>query len=365
MKTLIISTSKFGSPVSDYYKTLAQEFVKDNFNVIFIFDGRTEQIPVNEKNIVYYTWPTKRPTKLTDFIFLFKIVKKHKPFLCISNFGSTNVMAIVSFLLNVENRINYVHTTISQLKMDSNSHFLKYKFLFYRKKMIYSLCTRLFTNSEGTKNDIWSNYSINKSKISVFPLLLKRSKKKRILNFEERRKEILIIGRLHHSKGHEVLIKQFKACLEKGLDLKLKIIGSGNLQSNLEKLVVDLDIESRVSFLGNIINIEIYKEYRSSLIHISSSVEEAYGLVNIEALREGTPIISTRTFGAKDILKEGYNGEYFSHEDNFSLFLSISKILKNWETYSRNSLQNFNEEYLIDFNIERHKNRILTLLKEA
>ena len=47
-------------------------------------------------------------------------------------------------------------------------------------------------------------------------------------------------------KGYEALIKQFKVCLEKGLDLNLKIVGSGKLQAYLEKLVIDWSREKGI-----------------------------------------------------------------------------------------------------------------------
>lgn len=360
-KTIIIGTSSLGYPVSDYYYSLAKSFVKNGYNIIFILDGKLNKLPPDITGITFYSWPNKRPTKIKDFIFAFKLFIKEKPILCLSNFGSTNVLIICSWLTRIKTRVNYVHTTISQLKIDSNKKYFLSAFLFFRKKIIYSLCTNLFTNSTGNKNDICENYKIKKKKILVFPLLLKKSSLS-YLNYKSRNKELLIVGRLHPSKGHESLIRQFKICLDKGLDLKLRIVGSGNLELLLKKLVFELNIEKNVVFHKEISNKLINYEFNQSLIHISSSIEEAYGLVNIESLREGTPIISSKTFGAKDILKEGFNGEYFDHNNEFSLFYSISKILMNWDRYSSNSIISFNEQYLVDINIDLHKNKILNLI---
>ena len=69
-----------------------------------------------KKNIKYFTYPNQRPTKLKDFIFICKIIKKEKPVLCISNFGSTNIVSIASYVFGVPIRINYLHTSPNQLK---------------------------------------------------------------------------------------------------------------------------------------------------------------------------------------------------------------------------------------------------------
>ena len=77
-ETIIISTSKFGNPVTDYYKKLAESFVKHNYKVIFIFDGLLEKIPENKEYIKYFSWKSKRPTKYKDFKFLYKLIRKEK-----------------------------------------------------------------------------------------------------------------------------------------------------------------------------------------------------------------------------------------------------------------------------------------------
>ena len=92
MHRILISTSKFGTAIPNYFKFLGEECRKNNFSIIYVFDGQIKNMPskIKEDNIKYFTYPNKRPTKLKDFIFLCKIIKKEKPFICISNFGSFN-----------------------------------------------------------------------------------------------------------------------------------------------------------------------------------------------------------------------------------------------------------------------------------
>jgi|TARA_B110001450_G_scaffold76987_1_gene73228 glycosyltransferase involved in cell wall biosynthesis len=356
MKTIIISTSKFGNPVTDYFKKLGDCFIKNGYRVVFIFDGLFDNYPKETENLKYYTWQNKRPIKISDFIFFYTILKREKPILCISNFGSTNAVSIVSFLFRVKNRVNYIHTTSVQLSTDSQRSFFKNKFLQYRKKWIYSLNTHLFTNSEGNKEDSSSYYQISKKKITVFPLLIKKSKLK-YKHFQERENCITIVGRLHPSKGHRELLYLFKECIKERANLKLKIIGDGFLKQDLIALAKDLNITENVIFLGNIPNEKMSEIFSSSLIGISSSIDEAYGLVNIESLREGTPIVCTKTAGSIDIVKVGYNGLFIKLDNKTSLSNSINKILNNWNSYSENALNLFKEEYDIN-NIEKHFKKI-------
>ena len=360
MKTIIITTSKFGSPVTDYYKNLGHCFVKNGYKVVYIFDGLYEDYPPKKNSFKYYTWKNKRPTKISDFFFFIKILKKEKPILCISNFGSTNIVSILSFIFRVKNRINYIHTTSTQISIDSKSNWLKSSILDIRKKWIYSLNTHFFTNSIGNKKDASSFYNIPLTKISVFPFLIKKSS----LNYKhyaERENCITIVGRLHPSKGHRQLLYLFKECLIKRPKLKLKIIGDGFLKPNLTLLVKELNIKENVIFYGYIHNEQINEIFSSSLIGISSSIDEAYGLVNIESLREGTPIICTNTAASIDIVKEGSNGLFINLDDKNSLAQSLDKIMNDWTSFSENALKSFDENY----NIENIDIQFEEIMKQA
>ncbi len=364
MKTILICTSKFGNPISDYFKGIGEQFVKDGYKVIFIFDGLFYDYPdVDHAGFKFYTWESKRPTKFKDFVFFYQILRKEKPILCLSNFGSTNVVSLISYLLNIKFRINYIHTSIKQITIDSNYSIFKKYFLKYRKKIIYSLNTHLFTNSSGTKSDTAEYYNIRKDKILVFPLLVKESKN-RINSFYERDYSICIVGRLNRSKGHAEFLILFSKCIEIYPDLKLKIAGDGFLKTELISIVQKLNIEHNVSFLGSIPNHNIDAVFSKSLISVSSSLEEAYGLVNIEALREGTPLLCTKTFGSTDIIEERYNGLFFDLNDVNTFLNSLNKILNDWDLYSLNSVNSFENRYSLKC-IEEHYGRIIKILSKV
>ena len=49
MSTILISTSRFGTPIPDYFKYLGERFNKNKFSVIFIFDGNVGDLPLHQK----------------------------------------------------------------------------------------------------------------------------------------------------------------------------------------------------------------------------------------------------------------------------------------------------------------------------
>lgn len=354
MKTIIITTSFFGNPVSDFYKSISEHFIKNNYKVIFIFDGLLDSLPENTERLKYFTWKSKRPTNLKDFVFFYKLVKKEKPILCISNFGSHNVVTIVSYLLNVKNRINYIHTTSKQLELDKTGSLLKSKTNKLRKKIVNKLNTHFFTNSNGNKNDFVKNQNINSDKISVIPLLINDTNKE-LKKYEEREFCLCIVGRLNHSKGHKNLMYCMKGVIKKFPKLKLKIAGSGSLHNELQTYAKELQIENNIIFLGNVARNEISNLFSSSLISISSSIDEAFGLVNIEALREGTPLLCTKTAGSLDIIENKVNGLFFDSKDVNSFVTSIETILSEYESYSNNARKSFVERYCLKNSIKSYE----------
>ena len=360
MKTILISTSQFGTAIPNYFNYLGEEFKKNNFSIIFIFDGQIKNLPANQKNIKYHTYPSKRPTRFKDFIFLYKIIKQENPILCISNFSSTNLVTLTSFILKIPHRLNYIHTSPYQINIDSKYNFLTKYLLKIRKILILKMNTHFFTNSNQMSELISNFFKIKKNKISVLPYLIKETKTD-YKNYNNRNFSICIVGRLAPSKGHQELLLAFQNSLKKHPKLKLIIVGEGFEKNNLLKLSEKLKIKNNIIFFDNIPNENINKIFSKSLISISASKSEAFGIVNIESLRNGTPIICTKTEGAKDIIKNGQNGLFVDLNKKNDLCEKINIILNDWSHFSKNSLKIFENQYSKK-NIKRHLQKFQILI---
>ncbi|RYD59048.1 MAG: glycosyltransferase [Sphingobacteriales bacterium] len=361
MQTLLIACRKFDNPLSDYFKTLGEQFLMNGFRVIFIFDNHFRKYERLEPIFQYYTWPSRRPTHLRDFLFLREIIKKEKPLACLSNFGSANVVTIVSRLMGVKCVMSYVHTPTAALKSDSLQSDHLYSFLLWRARLVRKLNHYLLTNSNGTKADAIHVYKVPGAKIFVFSPLINSSPIP-YRPLESREKQLCIVGRLHPVKGHRSLLKQFKHVADAYPDMKLCIVGEGHLKEDLKELGTELGIAHQLLFTGGVRYSEINNLCSSSIACISASVAEGFGLVNIEALREGTPVICTRTAGSLDIVCEGSNGYFFDTDYPHSLLDAVNKLMVNWESLSKNALDNFSEHYYIG-TVERHYQRLFSLIQ--
>lgn len=362
MGAVFISTSMPGRARPDYFFALGESFSKEGYNVIMIIDGKPEKLP-HYDNLSLYSWPNLRPTGLADFIFLIRLIKKYEPSVLISSFGSVNIMNVCGIIMNVKNRINFI-LSVSEPFFDKPSLFdvVKRKFLKTRKVFIYQLASLIIYNSKGTEDDSKSYYSLGTKECLVLHNLIKNSE----ISYKsesERNRELIIVGNLIKRKGHSFLLKQFEVTLKTYPELNLLIVGDGIEMERLKLEAERLEILDNVNFIGKVPNHEIAEYFSRALISISSSTHEAFGFINIEAMREGTPIISTKTAGGLEIIEGDKYGCFFELDDNNSLLKGIKIILNNWEEYSKQAKFNFNNKYSLENQIEFHKNFIKSKLK--
>lgn len=101
---------------------------------------------------------------------------------------------------------------------------------------------------------------------------------------------VLYVGRLVYYKGVDVLIKAMK-----NVNARLMLVGEGPLRGELTQLAADLGISERVEFLGRVSDQELATAYkRSSLFVLPSTLPtECFGLVQVEAMLSGKPVINT------------------------------------------------------------------------
>lgn len=148
-------------------------------------------------------------------------------------------------------------------------------------------------------------------------------------------KTILAVGRLTYQKGFDLLISAWAEVCKTNYDWKLQIIGSGEDEEALKLQAESLKIEHRVEFIPATKNIEYY--YRNASIYCMSSRFEGFGMVILEALSFGIPVISFDCdAGPSDMIinhKNGYlieNGNIYKLAEklNYSMNISPSRYME-------------------------------------
>lgn len=114
------------------------------------------------------------------------------------------------------------------------------------------------------------------------------------------------IGNLNRNKGHEYLIEAVAVIKKKYPLISLEIIGEGPERANLTAKIKVLELEHNVTLLGS--KKDAYKYLKHWRACVLPSVSEPFGIVILEAMAFGVPIVASRVGGIVDIITDKKNG---------------------------------------------------------
>src|SRR5579862_426248 len=138
---------------------------------------------------------------------------------------------------------------------------------------------------------------------------------------------VLGVGRLVAYKGFEILIRAMRE-----VDAALLLIGTGPLRERLERKIRDLKLNNRVHLLGHVDDALPY--YKAARIFVLPSVSraESFGIVQLEAMASGLPVINTRIdSGVPEVSLHGVTGVTVPPGDHASLAQAMQFLLQNEE----------------------------------
>ncbi|MFZ1133023.1 MAG: glycosyltransferase [Terriglobales bacterium] len=147
--------------------------------------------------------------------------------------------------------------------------------------------------------------------------------------------EILIVGNLVRSKGHELVVRALKNLRRSFPQLRCRIMGEGPDRARLESLVRELQIGRHVEFLGRRSRSEVAEAMRRCSIFVLPSRNEGLGCVYLEAMSCGKPVIACRGQGIDEIIEHGKNGWLIPVDGLEELGLGLATLLGSAELRTR------------------------------
>lgn len=149
---------------------------------------------------------------------------------------------------------------------------------------------------------------------------------------------ITTIAELHPRKGLIHLLKACEILMEKNMIFKCIIIGEGQQRKELERYIEKHRLEKFIKLLGT--RHDIPQLLASSDVFVLPSLNEAFGLVLLEAMIAGLPIIATKNGGIPEIIENGKNGILVAPKDSLALAEAIEKILSSPDLVRKMSEKN-------------------------
>lgn len=183
----------------------------------------------------------------------------------------------------------------------------------YIEKTVYRRADRLIVLSESFKEILAKDYKISPEKITVLPgainthafnSTLNKTEAREKLKWEKDRPIIFAVRRLSRRMGLENLLTAMVEVIKKYPEVMLIIAGKGSMATDLVKMSKDIGIENNVSFLGFVADEDLPLAYRAADFSVVPSISlEGFGLVTVESLAAGTPVLVTPVGGLPEIIR--------------------------------------------------------------
>ena len=275
--------------------------------------------------------------------FSFDIINFHQPFTALGVLTSKAARGIPKVYtchsLSFEEFVS--RSSLPQNTKEWASYRLQ---LFGRKlaeKALLRKSNRIIVLSEYTKEKIHREYGFTEPKVEIIPgavnLTRFRVSKNKLairqrLGIPENCLVLLTIRNLVPRMGLENLILALKLAREERKDILLIVGGDGPLAKKLQDMARDVGLDSLVRFVGFIPEEELPSYYQMADLFVLPTKElEGFGMVTVEALASGLPILGTPVGGTKEILAHLGSEFLFSESNPDSMANLILKTLARWD----------------------------------
>ncbi|MEZ4802536.1 MAG: glycosyltransferase family 4 protein [Gelidibacter sp.] len=354
--TILILYTHNQSYLSEFYFDLSKELVTKGHDVTnFSLKNVNEKFVKESVGMVY----AKRGGYLKNYWEIFKIIKKLRPNIVISNFSYDNPCLLFSTLLRIDTKAVWIHS----LSIQSEATFLK----ILVKKWFLKLADVVIANSYITKSELHELYKVPESKLKCVPFWtgIKEASDAKI--YKKKESNILNIGcpgLLGKQKNQQIIFEALGILKkEKKFKFEISIAGKGKEESKLKLLAEKLDLLNEVHFLGHLSAQEMISFYKNMDVVVLPSLNEAFGLVFIEAISLGTPVLVSSKFGSLTFIDEDYPG---LSELIFNP-RSVNDLKKKLEPYFNNFAPNreyFEKLYRDNFKKDRILENVYTIINK-
>lgn len=182
---------------------------------------------------------------------------------------------------------------------------------------------------------------------------------RRQYGIEDQRPVMAFVGRIAHEKNIDFLLKVLVRVVQKLPNALLVVAGEGPAVPHIKKMVARLGLTDNVLMVGYLDReSQLLDCYRAADLFVFSSKTETQGLVVLEAMAVGTPVVSTAYMGTKDVLVDG-QGAWIAEDDEQDFADKVHHLLSNPE--ERVSLGRKGQDYLQQWTASQMTQNMLEL----
>jgi glycosyltransferase involved in cell wall biosynthesis len=248
-------------------------------------------------------------------------IRKMKPRMCMTNTIAAPWMAYAAALTNLPH-VWFLH----ELALDFKT-FLSWE---ETVRTIDELSDKIFCNSKYTASFYANQFIFNDYPGIVYPLTKKRIPDKNMKTpFINKNNKFIMVGSIIERKGQEDAVVAIKLLRERGIDAELSIIGApldNGYYEHLRQYIETEKLNDRIHFLGVVKNPASYIQYADAMLMCSEA--EAFGLVTVEAMQLGKPVIGADDAGTSEIVSNRKNGLLYKLRDANDLANKMRELIE-------------------------------------
>jgi glycosyltransferase involved in cell wall biosynthesis len=147
--------------------------------------------------------------------------------------------------------------------------------------------------------------------------------------YRKKIRKFLHLGRIGFEKKIDIVIKAMSIVVIKYPDVKLSIVGNGPAMESLKLLVGKLNLDNNIEFLGFIPRKKICSIYRKHDVFVTASEMETQGLVLLEAMACGLPVIGVKVLAIPDVVQNNITGYCVKKRDFTAMANTMIKFIEN------------------------------------
>lgn len=367
MKKSILFVSNYYLPyisgVVEVERILAERLAEDGYNVKVVTSRYDKNLPITEfvngVEVERCNVQMKISKGTVSIPFIFKVIKEAKQYDVVNMQLPMLESGLLSLFIKKDKLIPMYHCDINLLKSPFNN------FIVSVMDMSHKICLKRSKNILVTSIDYASHSRVahkNTEKCVEVGGPIKYVRPGKYLSGEK--KKIGFCGRIVEEKGIDVLLKAFQILQQKGINAELLIggdyknVAGGSIYPSLAEYIEENHIQG-VTFLGKIPEKKLGEFYSSLDVFVLPSTNslEAFGLVQVEAMMCGTPVVSSDLYGVRTIIQNTGMGEVSKKGNPQDLAEKIETVITNRESYIKTP-QEISSKYSTEVFLERIKQYI-------
>jgi len=232
---------------------------------------------------------------------------------------------------------------------------------------------RVIVTSNSMKWEIQGHFHLPPEKIDVIPNAIDvtkyqrnvdRESVKRRYGVEPYEKLVLFIGRLVPQKGVEYLIRAVPLILQHNNVAKFIITGDGWSRNYLESLARSTGCSDRIRFLGFVSDSELVELTMSADALVIPSIYEPFGIVALEGMAAGVPVVAVNVGGLAEIVEHDRTGVLVYPRNPESIAWGVNRVLSD-PGYSQWLIQNAKRKVREAYSWEAVAKRTIEVYKKA